>query len=153
MIRKRRYCTSNHWWIISNVQAICVFLQTRWSVKTSIFLCHGIKRWYLREWSIMDTLLNTWYFIVLRSNRFRFLVESERSARDTRELTWDQLLCFFGKKKKNPRASCALSLFLLGGCGAYLGAPNHCFLWNICREKENLFRIFCSLTKAKNRSI
>ena len=119
MIRKRRYCTSNHWWIISNVQAICVFLQTRWSVKTSIFLCHGIKRWYLREWSIMDTFLNTWYFIVLRSNRFRFLVESGRSARDTRELTWDQvlLLLFFAslllwqKKKKSSCFLCAKSLF------------------------------------------
>ena len=109
MIRKRRYCTSNHWWIISNVQAIYVFLQTRWSVKTSIFLCHGIKRWYLREWSIMDTFLNTWYFISLHSNRFRFLVESGGEALETRE-----------SKKKNPRASCALSLFLLGGCGAYL---------------------------------
>ena len=160
MIRKRRYCASNHWWIISNVQAIYVFLQKRWSVKTSIFLCHGIKRWYLREWSIMDTFLNTWYFIILRSNRFRFLVESGRSARDARELTWDQvlLLLFFAsllllQKKKNPRASCALSLLLLGDCGAYLGAPNHCFLWNICPEKQNLFRIFYSLTKAKNRSI
>ena len=119
MIRKRRYCTSNHWWIISNVQAIYVFLQTRWSVKTSIFLCHGIKRWYLREWSIMDTFLNTWYFIILRSNRFRFLVESGRSARDTRELTWDQvlLLLFFAslllwqKKKKSSCFLCAKSLF------------------------------------------
>ena len=118
MIRKRRYCTSNHWWIISNVQAIYVFLQTRWSVKTSIFLCHGIKRWYLREWSIMDTFLNTWYFIVLRSNRFRFLVESGRNARDTRELTWDQvlLLLFFAsllllQKKKSSCFLCAKSLF------------------------------------------
>ena len=120
MIRKRRYCTSNHWWIISNVQAIYVFLQTRWSVKTSIFLCHGIKRWYLREWSIMDTFLNTWYFIILRSNRFRFLVESGRSARDARELTWDQvlllllfflLLCFFCKKKKSSCFLCAKSPF------------------------------------------
>ena len=111
-------------------------------VKTSIFLCHGIKRWYLREWSIMDTFLNTWYFISLRSNRFRFLVASGRSARDARE-----------QEKKNPRVSCALSLFLLGGCGAYVGVPNDCFLWNICPEKQNLFRIFYSLTKAKNRSI
>ena len=31
-------------------------------------------------------------------------------------------------RKKNPRASCALGLFLFGGCGAYLGAPNDCFL-------------------------
>ena len=100
MIRKRTYCTSNYWWIsISNVHAIYVFLQTRWSVKTSIFLCHEIKRWYLQERSIMDTSLNTWYFINLGSNRFRFLVESGRSARDAR------------KQEKNLRASCALGLF------------------------------------------
>ena len=116
------------------ISRIYVFLKTRWSVKTSIFLCHGIKRWYLREWSIMDAFLNTWYFIILHSNRFRFLVESGRSARDARELTWDQvlLLFFFAsllllQKKKNPRASCALSLLLLGGCGAYLGAPTTVF--------------------------
>ena len=57
----------------------------------------------------MDTFLNTRYFIILRSNRFRFLVESGRGARDARE-----------QEKKNPRFSCAPSLFLLGGCGAYL---------------------------------
>ena len=94
--------------------------------KTSIFLCHRIKRWYLPERSIMDTSLNT-----------RFLVASGRSARDALE-----------QEKKNPKASCALSLFLLGGCGAYFGAPNDCFLWNICLENQILSRIFYSLKKA-----
>ena len=45
----------------------------------------------------MDTSLNT-----------RFLVANGRSARDALE-----------QEKKHPKASCALSLFLLGGCGAY----------------------------------
>ena len=30
------------------------------------------------------------------------------------------------------------------------GAPNDCFLWNICSEKQKLPRIFYSLRKAKN---
>ena len=125
MIRKRRYCTSNHWWIILNVQAIYVFLQTRWSVKTSIFLCHGIKRWYLREWSIMDTFLNAWYFIILRSNRFRFLVESGRSARDARE-----------QEKKSSCFLCAKSLFTWRVRRLFR---------NICPERQNLSRIFLDL--------
>ena len=40
---------------------------------------------YLQERSIMDAFLNTWYFISLRSNRFRFLVASGRNAGDARE--------------------------------------------------------------------
>ena len=139
MIRKRRYRTSNYWWIsISNVYAIYVFLQTRWSVKTSIFPCHEIKRWYSQERSIMDTSLNTWYLISLGSNRFRFLVESGRSARDAR--------------KQEQKSSCFLCAWCLGRCGAYLAAPKDCFLWNICPEKQNFSRIFYSLRKAKNRS-
>ena len=53
----------------------------------------------------MDTSLKT-----------RFLVASGRSARDALE-----------REKKHPKASYALSLFLLGGCGAYLGHPTTVF--------------------------
>ena len=31
-----------------------------------------------------------------------------------------------------------------------LGAPNDCFLWNICSEKKKLPKIFYRLRKAKN---
>ena len=31
-----------------------------------------------------------------------------------------------------------------------LGAPNDCFLWNICSERQKLPRIFYSLRKAEN---
>ena len=32
----------------------------------------------------------------------------------------------------------------------YSGAPNDCFLTNMCSDKQNLLRIFYSLRKAKN---
>ena len=48
MIRKRRYYTSNRWWIISNKQAIYVFLK--------VDTCGKDRSWIP---------LNTWYFISL----------------------------------------------------------------------------------------
>ena len=73
--------------------------------KTSIFLCHRIKRWYLPERSIMDTSLNT-----------RFLVASERSARDALE-----------QEKKIPKLLVRLVSFYLGGAALISGHPTTVF--------------------------
>ena len=61
-----------------------------------------------------------------------------------------------------PKSSCSTThfryekgFFYKIRCGVlraciYQGAPNDCFLWNICSERQKLPRIFYSLRKAEN---